>query len=184
MYSFFSKSQLGFRKGYSTLQCLLSKLEKWKRAVDNGKAFGLLLTDLSKAFDSLSHELLIAKLHAYGFSFAALRLIHSYLTNKQRTKVNSCYSSWDEILFGVPQGSILRPLLLNIFLCDMFFVMKDIDFASYTDDNTPYVSSDSIEDVIRILENDSIKLFKRFSDNMIKANKDKCHLIVSSSELV
>ena len=82
------------RKGYSTQQCLLSMLEKWKRAVDNGKAFGLLLTDLSKAFDCLSHELLLAKLHAYGFSFAALRLIHSYLTNrKQRTKVNSSYSS-------------------------------------------------------------------------------------------
>ena len=86
---FFSKYQCGFRKGYSTQQCLLSMLEKWKRAVDNGKAFGLLLTDLSKAFDWLSYELLVAKLHAYGFSFGALRLIHSYLTNrKQRTKVN------------------------------------------------------------------------------------------------
>ena len=185
MDSFFSKYQCGFRKGYSTQQCLLSILEKWKRAVDNGKAFELLLTDLSKAFDCLSHELLLAKLHAYGFSFAALRLIHSYLTNrKQRTKVNSSYSSWEEILFGVPQGSILGPLLFNIFLCDMFFAMKDIDFASYADDNTPYVSSDSIEDVIRILENDSIKLFKWFSDNMMKANKDKCHLIVSSNEHV
>ena len=66
----------------------------------------------------------------------------------------------------------------------MFFVMKDIDFASYADDNTPYVSSDSIQDVIRILENDSIKLFKWFSDNMMKANNDKCHLIVSSNEHV
>ena len=66
----------------------------------------------------------------------------------------------------------------------MFFAMKDIDFASYADGNTPYVSSDSIEDVIRILENDSIKLFKWFSDNMMKANKDKCHLIVSSNEHV
>ena len=65
-------------------------LKTWKRAVDNGKAFGQLLTDLSKAFNCLSHELLLTKLHAYGFSFAALRLIRSYLTNrKQRTKVNS-----------------------------------------------------------------------------------------------
>ena len=90
MDSFFSKYQCGFRKGYSTQQCLLSMLEKWKLSVDNGKAFGLLLTDLLKAFDYLSHELLLTKLHAYGFSFAALRLIRSYLTNrKQRTKVNS-----------------------------------------------------------------------------------------------
>ena len=66
----------------------------------------------------------------------------------------------------------------------MFFVMNDIDFASYADDNKLYVSSDSIVDLIRILENDSIKLFKWFSDNMMKANKDKCHLIVSSNEHV
>ena len=125
------------------------------------KAFGLRLTDLSEAFDCFSHESLLTKLHAYGFSFSALRLIHSYLTyRKQRTKVSSSYSSWEEMLFGVPQGSILGPLLCNIFLCDIFFVMNDIDFASYADNNTPYVPSDNIEDVIRILENDSIKLLK------------------------
>ena len=66
----------------------------------------------------------------------------------------------------------------------MFFAMMDIDFASYADGNTPYVSSDSIEDVTRILENDSFNLFKWFSDNMMKANKDKCHFIVSSNEHV
>ena len=89
-------------------------LEKWKRAVDNRKAFGLLLTDLLKAFDCLSHELFPAKLHAYGLSFAALRLFHSYLANrKQSTKVNSSYSSGEELLFGVPQGSILGPLVIQ-----------------------------------------------------------------------
>ena len=66
----------------------------------------------------------------------------------------------------------------------MFFAMKGTDFSSYAHNNTPYISSDSIEDIIRILENDSIKLFKWFSDNMMKANKDKCHLIVSSNKHV
>ena len=182
MEPFLSKYQCGFRKDYSTQHCLLSMLEKWKRTEDNGKVFGILLTDLSKAFDCLSHELLLAKLHAYGFSLSALRLIHSYLTNrKQRTKINSSYSSWEEILFGVPQGSILGPLLFNVFLCDMFFVVSQTDFAAYADDNTPYVEGNNIDEVINMLENDSIQLFKWFSDNQMKANKDKCHLIVGNN---
>ena len=74
--------------------------EKRKSVVDKGKSFGALLTDLSKTFDCLSQELLLAKRHDYGFSIAALRLIHSYLTNRwQRTKINMSYSSWEEILF-------------------------------------------------------------------------------------
>ena len=84
-------------------------LQKWKSAVDNKKTFGALLTDLSKAFDCLSHELLLVKLHAYVFSILALRLAHSYLKNrKQRTKINFAYSSWEETLFGVRQESILE----------------------------------------------------------------------------
>ena len=160
-------------------------LEKWKRVVDNEKVFGILLTDLSKAFDCLSHELLVGKLHVYGFSISALRLIYSYLANrKQRTKINSSYSSWEEILSGVPQGSILRPLRFNIFLCDMFFVLSQTDFASYAEDNTPYVEANNIDEVITILQNNSIQLFKWFSDNQMKANKDKCHLVISNNENV
>ena len=178
---FLSKHQCGFRKGYSTQQCLLAMLEKWRSAVDNKKTFGVLLTDLSKAFDCLSHELLLAKLHAYGFSIPALRLVYSYLKNrKQRTKINSAYSCWEEIIFGVPQGSILGPLLFNIFLCDLFYMMSDTDLASYADDDTPYVSADTIDEVIRKLETASVKLFKWFADNQMKANQDKCHLIAGS----
>ena len=108
--------QCGFRKGLNTQQCLLAMLEKWKRSIDNSKMFGALLTDLLKAFDCLDHELLIAKLNAYGFSLTALKLVHNYLSNrKQRTKINQQYSSLLEITFGATQGSILGPLLFNIF---------------------------------------------------------------------
>ena len=93
MLEFWSKYQCGFRKGYNTQHCLLAMLENSKSAVDKGKLFGALLTDLPKAFDCHSHKLPLAKRHAYGFSIGALRLIHNYLTNrKQRTKVNLSYN--------------------------------------------------------------------------------------------
>ena len=183
--SLFSKFQCGFRKGFSAQHCLVSMLEKWKSAIDNKMSFGALLTDLSKAFDCLSHDLLIAKLNAYGFSLAALRLVQNYLTNrKQRTKINSEYSSWEEVVVGVPQGSILGPLLFNIFMCDLFFIVNNIDFASYADDNTPYATGNSMDDVVLKLENTSKTLFQWFKNNQLKANPDKCHFICSSSNTV
>ena len=92
---YFSKFRCGFRKGYSTQQRLIAIIEKWKSAVDSGKSFRALLRDLSKAFDCLPCKLLLAKLNAYDLSLSALRLICSYLFNRQRrTKINASYSSW------------------------------------------------------------------------------------------
>ena len=100
MDKFLSKYQCGFRKGYNAQHCLLAMIEKWKKAVDNGNVFGVLLTDLSKAFDFLPHDLIITKLNSYGFNLTALNHIHNYLTKrKQRTKINHLYSSW-EIYFS------------------------------------------------------------------------------------
>ena len=158
-------------------------MEKWKSSVDKGKTFGALLTDLSKAFDCLDHGLLNAKLSAYGFDLPALRLIHDYLTNrKQRTKIDDNYSSWSEILFGVPQGSILGPLLFNIFLADLFFIVKDTDIASYADDNTPFIVEDNIENVIASLEEATNALFDWFDNNRLKSNPDKCLALVSTNK--
>ena len=140
-----------------------------------GGCAGALLTDLSKAFDCLSHELLIAKLDAYRYSYNALKLICSYLSN--RVKVNSSYSSWAEIKCGLPQGSILGPLLLNIYLRDLFlFVTSNI--ANYADDNTPYAICKGTPSAIKQLEQDA-QILLGLANNAFKADPDKSHSLLN-----
>ena len=118
-------------------------MEKWKFCNDKCKSFVALFTDLSKAFDCLSHDLLIAKIHAYGFECISPKLVYSYVKErKQRTKIGTSISFRSDLLFEVPQGSNLGPILFNIFLCGLFLLMKDVDIASYADDNTPYIAGD------------------------------------------
>ena len=180
--SLLSKYKCGFRRGYNAQHCLITLIEKWKKSVDNGGAFGALLIDLSKAFDCLPHELLIAKLDAYGFDKSSLKLIHSYLSNrKQRVKINDTYSSWSEILFGVPQGSILRPLLFSIFICDMLYFLEGFDIANYADDSKPYCAGKSAESVVNNLEQSSTILFKWLTNNYMKVNTGKSHLLLSGN---
>lgn len=104
----------------------------------------------------------------------------NYLTNRnQRTKVENVYRSLKPITDGVPQGSVLGPLLFNIYLADLFIIIPDMEFASYADDNTPYSSGNSIEEVISSLEAKSNNLFEWFGNNYMKANPSKCHLLLS-----
>ena len=153
-------------------------IEKFKKSLDQGGEYAALLTDLIKAFDCLPHDLIIAKLHAYGFDKISLRLMHSYLTDRyQRVKINNSYSLWSLIKHGVPQGSILGPILFNIFVCDMFFMVDNIDIASYADDNTPYSKGKSQYDLETKLQKASVKLFKWFHENGLKANLEKCHFL-------
>ena len=128
-----------------------------------------MLTDLSKAFDCLLHDLLIAKLHAYGFEIDSLRLIYSYLVGrKQRVKIDNEYSTWQEILFEVPQGSILGPLLFNIYMCNLFFVVESLDIASYADDTTPYVCLEDIDLIVEKLEVKANEIFQWFNEMQSK----------------
>ena len=169
----------GFRKGQRSEQCLNIMLENWKKALDIGTYVGAVLTDLSKAFDCLNHQLLIAKLKAYGFSDESLAFIQNYLTNRQQiTKINSSYSSLRDIKFGVPQGSILGPLLFNIFINDIFLILENTKIANYADANTPYAIEQSLEQLIESLEHDTSILIKWFEINEMKSNNDKCHLLI------
>ena len=104
MDTFLSQYLCGYRKGYIVQHALLTLLKKWRISLDKRGYGGAILMDLSKAFDTLNHDLLIAKLDAYGFDRKALLLIQSYLSNRwQRTKINTAFSSWTELLQGVPQ---------------------------------------------------------------------------------
>ena len=159
----------------------MAVIEKWRKFLDIGDHAGALLTDLSKAFDCIDHELLIAKLHAYGFDNHALKFIYSYLKGrKQRTKINSSYSSFAEILFGVPQGSNFGPLLFNAYICDLFYDIDDLHFASFADDNTPYSCLSDMISVLRQLKGGIDKIFDWFKKYFLKGNADKCHLTTSS----
>ena len=183
MDSYLSKYLCGFRKGYSTQHCLILMLEKWRKALDKRNLAGALTTDLSKAFDCLNHELLVAKLQAYGFSYPSLAFIDSYLSNrKQRTKVNNSFSSWSDIMSGIPQGSILGPLLFNIYLNYIFFFVNDDNLTNYADDNTPNTTALNTDALIDNLVHDTSILIKWFNDNYFKMNLDKCHLLITNHE--
>ena len=166
-----------FRKGCSSQHGLLLMKDKWKKEVDNHKVSEPILTDLSKAFYCICHDSLIAELNAYRLSLLALKLITDYLPNrKQSTKLRSIYSDWENIISGVPQGSILGPLLFNIFLCDRFLEDEYNYFANYADDTAPYSTGSTTVEVLENLPGITKKLFTLFVNNQMKTNDDKCHL--------
>ena len=136
-----SKFQYGFGNIFGAQNCLLFMIETMRKTRDNRGVFAAVMTDLSKAFDCISHDLLIAKLNAYGFDETSLKVIISYLKNRtQTTKVGSLFSELLNIVFGIPQGSILVPRLFVIYICDLFIVNKEVNFCNYADDATPFIT--------------------------------------------
>ena len=177
--SFLSQYLCGFRKGYNTQQALVRFLEKCKSILDNKGFTGAILMDLTKAFDCLNHESLIAKLNAYGFTRTALKHIHSYLTKRQqRVKINGSFSTIKCSSLGDPQGSVLGPLLFNIYINDFFYLVKDTEICNYADDTTIFVCGTEVDPILKSLEKDAPLLSNWFANNYMKMNDDKSHLLV------
>ena len=151
-------------------------LGKWKNTLDKGKHVGAVFKGLSKAFDTTNHDLLMAKLEACRFCNNALLLILSNLKNRsQRVSINSSFSTWEEIIDGVPQGSILGHLLFNIFLNDVFYFENRTFLSNYADDNVLYAFRSNLKEVKQNLSQDLLKISEWFHENCVFLNPEKCH---------
>ena len=137
-------------------------IETWKKHSDKREKIGVILMDLSNAFETINHSLLLAKLDAYGFSRASLKLMQNYLCNRQqRISINGSFSDWTEVITGVPQGQ----LLFNIFLNDIFMFISKCSLCNYADENTWYSNGKDLNRIRRNLEIDFMILHQWFHEN-------------------
>ena len=133
--------------------------------------------DLSKAFDCLPHDLLIAKLNAYGFGNKLLKVFYSYLSKRKHyTRVGSAFSTILEILLGVPQGSVLGPLLFNLFINDLLLSCEE-DICNFADDNTLSISGSSLPGVLARIDKEIKVVLDWFTYNGMVANPEKFQII-------
>ena len=169
-----------YRPNFCTQHVFLRLIEKWRNFLDCNKVVGAVMTDLSKAlFDCLPHDLLIAKLAAYSFDHNTIELIHSYLKNrKQSVCINGYHSQLKLLLLGVPHGSILGPILFNIFLNDLFYFILTENLHNFADDNTISDSAETITELTARLENLTGHAIDRLNENQMIANPSKFRAII------
>ena len=177
--TFLNKLLCGFCKAHSTQHARFRLLQKWKKELDSSGIEGTILMDLSKAYDCLPDDLIIAKLEAYGLDTNSLRFIFEYLScRKQRTKMGSAYSNWSKVLCGIPQGSILGPLLFNIFIKDAFFFIEKSEICNFADDNTLYSCDRNLLHIKKNLTFDMKNISFWFTTNSLKANAGKFQFMI------
>ena len=176
---YFSPFISAYRKSYSTQQVIIRLLEEWREKLDKNLIVSAVLMDLSKAFDCIPHDLIISKLAAYGFKRETLKLIYCYLKGrKQCVKINNTYSDYNEIISGVPQGSILGPVFFNLSINDLFFFIEKASMHNFADDNTLSAWGETVSKLIDTLESESNIAIDWFTKNEVIINSDKFQAII------
>ena len=179
-----SSKLCGFRKGHSTQHALLNLLRNWQKSLDKSGVIGTVLMDLSKAYDCLPHDLLRAKLAAYGFEDSATSLISDYFSKRyQQVKIGSVFSSYLEILKGAPQVSILGPILFHIFINDLIFFIQETEVCNVADDTTIYSCSLNYKEAVHKLSNDTHIVLNWFKVNSMVANPGKFQIMFLRSKI-
>ena len=169
-----------FRKMYGCHHVLTKLLHDCKKASDEELSVAIILMDLSKAFDCIPHGLLLTKLKCYGLSDQACLLLKSYISDrKQRVKVGHAQSEWGSVAQGVPQGSILGPLIFNIFINDIFYALENVcNLYNYADDNTLLNTHHSITCLKTKLETSAAVAMHWFDVNGMKSNQTKFQAMI------
>ena len=182
----FSKNLSGYRKRHSCESILLKLVEDCKHAVDNNRICATILTDFSKAFDSLPYKLLISKLHAYGITEKACQLIINYFSHrKQRVKLGQNKSEWAQLLKGAPQGSLFGPFMFNVYQNDLLILMEELcNVYNYADDTSVACYGDNMVDVYQRLQHVISVMLKWCRLNYLKANLEKFQFIVFHSNML
>ena len=169
-----------YREKFGCHSVLLHITEIWKKALDNRQYVGILMSDLSKAFDCLPHHVLVEKLKHYKFGTKAQSLINDYLSNRsQRVKIQNSVSSWAPLHKGVPQGSIIGPVCFNLYINDLLLLLESENLlpSNYADDNTVTVIGKTRDEVISKLKHTVHLLASWFCDNQMKANVEKFQIL-------